>query len=254
MKRKLAENYKRIEHRVAAACERAGRDPAGVTIIAVTKSVSVDVIRALLEIGVTTLGESRVQELTRRAAMIDEWISRRGIDAAAPRVPRPVWHMVGHLQRNKIKTLLPWVDVIHSLDSLRLAEAIDAHEAKRDCVTPMFLQVNAANEPQKYGVAVAAVTHLAEQITTLNHIELLGLMAVAPLDAPPDRIRYVFDRVRELFEEIVVERICGKQFRHLSLGMSQDFEYAIEAGATHIRVGTALFEGIDVAPPVACAE
>lgn len=222
--------------------------------MAVTKSVGIDVIRALIDMGVTELGESRMLELTRRAAMTDEWLTRRALDPTTPRPVRPQWHMVGHVQRNKVKPLLPWVNMIHSLDSLRLAETIDAHAAKLDRVIPVLLQVNAANEAQKFGVAVAAATHLSEQLVTLPHIELRGLMAMAPLGAAPDRIRATFERARELFDEIVGERFGGPRFDWLSMGMSDDFEYGIEAGATHIRIGRALFHGLDVAPEPALAD
>jgi len=152
--------------------------------------------------------------------------------------------MVGHLQRNKVKAVLPWIDMIHSVDSLRLAEEIDAQSAKLGRVMPILLEVNAADDADKYGVAVAAITHLAEQVNSLEHIELRGLMAMAPLTDDGLRIRQVFGRVRELFDEIVAGRICGPEFKELSLGMTNDFEYGIEAGATYVRIGTALLDGI----------
>lgn len=246
MRRKIMDNLKRIEERVAEACRRVGRDPAGVTLIAVTKSVTVDVIRGLVEAGLADLGESRVQELGQRAAMLNEWLSRRARDASGA-IPTSVrWHLVGHLQRNKVKPVLPWVSLIHSVDSLRLAEEIDVQSRALGRRTPILLQVNAADETQKFGVAVAATTHLAEQIHSLPNVELRGLMAMAPLTDDTQRIRHVFARVRELFDEVVSERLCGPNFTELSLGMTQDFEWGIEAGATYIRIGTALFEGVDL--------
>jgi hypothetical protein len=245
MKRKLAENMKRVVKRIQDACHRAGRDPDSVTLVAVTKHASLDVIRAMVETGFSNLGESRVQELTKRAAAVNEWLGRRSRDGGA--LPRPSWHMVGHLQRNKVKAVLPWVTLIHSLDSLRLAEEVDAQSAKLGRITPALLEVNASGERGKYGVAVAATTHLAEQIDSLEHIELRGLMAMAPLTDDESTARYVFGRVRELFEEIIGDRICGPKFTELSLGMSNDFEHGIEAGATYVRIGTALLEGIELA-------
>ncbi len=244
MKRKLSENLKRIEQRIRDACHRAKRDPARVTLVAVTKYTSLNVIRTMVNLGFTELGENRVQELTKRAAAINEWLSRSTRDPGAGALSRPHWHMIGHLQRNKVKTVLPWIDMIHSVDSLRLAEEIDARSARLERVIPVLLEVNATDEPNKYGIAVAATTHLAEQISSLEHIELRGLMAMAPLTDDESHIRYVFGRVRELFDEIVSERICGPEFRDLSLGMSSDFEYGIEAGATYVRIGSALLEGI----------
>lgn len=247
MRRKLAENWKRVEGRIQEACSRAGRDPSTVTLVAVTKYASLDVIRTLVDLGVSNLGESRVQELTKRAAAINEWLSRRARDPRAGARPRPTWHMVGHLQRNKVKALLPWVDLIHSVDSLRLAEEIDAQAGRMGRVMPIMMEVNASGEGSKYGVAVAATTHLAEQIATLPHLELRGLMAMAPLTDDATVIRGVFGRVRELFEEIVGERLCGLEFRDLSLGMSNDFEYGIESGATYVRIGSELLKGLEVA-------
>ncbi len=251
MKRKLSENWKRVEQRIADACHRANRSPQSVKLVAITKYASLDVIHTMVDLGFTDLGESRVQELTKRAAAVNEWLGRRARDIAAGAKPRPRWHMVGHLQRNKVKAVIPWIDLIHSVDSLRLAEEIDAQSKKLGRVTAVLLQVNAGDEQQKSGVAVAAATHLAEQVASLQHIELRGLMAMAPLTDDESQIRYVFGRTRELFEEIVGERICGPEFKELSLGMSQDFECGIEAGATYVRIGTALFEGIELAAPYA---
>ena len=245
LKRRLTENLKRVEERIQRACTRAQRDRSEVTMVAVTKSVGLDVIRTLVDMGVQHLAENRVQELVRREGMVSEWLGRRRLDTTSRTGKGPTWHMIGHLQRNKVKMVLPHVDLIHSVDSLRLAEEIDTQSRKLDRVTPILLQVNAGNEAQKHGLAVAATTHLAEQISTLQHIEVRGLMAMAPFTEDVTVIRHVFARVRELFEEIVQERFCGASFKELSLGMTQDFEYGIEAGATHVRIGTALFEGVE---------
>ncbi len=247
-RRKLIENVKRIEQRIADACTRSRREPSGVKLVAVTKNASLELIRALVEIGLTDLGENRVQELIKRAAMIREWIGRRAWDSTAASLTAPRWHMIGHLQRNKVRAVLPWVDMIHSVDSLRLAEELDAESGKLARRTPILLEVNAADEPSKTGVAVAATTHLAEQVSSLKHLELRGLMAMAPLTQDVSVIRHTFQRVRELFDEVVGERLCGPAFTELSLGMSNDFEYGIEFGATYVRIGSALFEGIELAP------
>lgn len=246
MKRKIVENMKRVEQRVVDACHRAKRNPASITLITVTKSVSLDIIRTLVDLGVRHLGENQVQELTKRAGMVNEWLGRRARDLSAGAKPRPYWHMVGHLQRNKVRMVLPWVDLLHSVDSLRLAEEIDLQSNRLERKTPVLLQVNAGEEGQKFGVAVAAAVHLAEQIASLGHVELRGLMAMAPLTDDSDVIRHAFERTHELFDEIIDERICGPQFRELSMGMSHDFEHAIEFGATYIRVGSAIFDGIDL--------
>jgi hypothetical protein len=245
MKRKLIENWRRIEDRMAEACARAHRPSTSVTLVAVTKSVSIDVIRTLVEAGLVHLGESRVQELAQRAAMLKEWLARRARDPQVPDPAPPAWHLVGHLQRNKVKQVLPWVDLIHSVDSLRLAEEIDTHSKALGRKTPVLLEINAGGENNKFGVVFPAATHLAEQIQSLPNLELRGLMAMAPLTQDETRLRRLFDRVRELFEEMKSQRIGGAGFRELSMGMSNDFEYAIESGATYVRIGTALFESLE---------
>jgi len=254
MKRKLLDNWKRVQHRIEEACARARRNRSEVTLVAVTKYASLDIIRVLVDLGVEHLAENRVQELIKRAGMVNEWLGRRARDLAAGARPRPHWHMIGHLQRNKVKVLLPWIDIIHSLDSLRLAEEIDAQSAKLNRVTPVLLQVNASGEATKSGVAVAATTHLAEQLSSLRHIQLRGLMAIAPLTDDAAVIRHTFERTRELFEEIVGERLGGPAFNQLSLGMSNDFEIGIEYGATYVRIGSALYEGVELAPQTAQAD
>lgn len=243
MKRVLQENLERVHERIRSACERQRRDPADVLLVAVTKYVTVDVIRLLIELGVHDLGESQVQELTRRAAMIAEGSKRRALVADKPS-PTPRWHMIGHLQRNKVAKLLPHVTMIHSVDSLRLAEEIDHRAVSLGSTAHILLQVNASQEPQKFGVPVPAVTHLAEQLATLSNTRVRGLMTMAPLADDESVVRAAFQRTRELFEEIRGEELCGPDFDTLSMGMSHDFELAVEHGATVVRIGSALFEGI----------
>ncbi len=243
MRTQLAENLQRVEARIRAACERAGRPRSEVTLVAVTKYAEPELIQDLIELGVRDLGESRVQEFTRRAALIHEWLARRPKDE--PPVSPPRWHMIGHLQRNKVKSLLPWVDVIHSVDTLRLAEEINTNGAKLGRVVDVMIEVHASEEATKQGIAVPAVTHFAAEIAGLSHLRVCGLMTMAPLTDDADQIRQVFERVRELFDEVAGERLCGPAFRCLSMGMSHDFEHAIGAGATHVRIGSALFEGIE---------
>ncbi|MCO6436464.1 MAG: YggS family pyridoxal phosphate-dependent enzyme [Phycisphaerae bacterium] len=249
MLHRLRDNLARVRERINAACLRVGRDPAEIRLIAVTKYVSIEAIHGMLELGVRDIGESRAQELVRRAQAIHEAFGgNTGKDE--PRQPR--WHMIGSLQRNKVKSLLPFVDLIHSVDSLRLAEEIDAHATKLGRPIPILLQINASGESSKHGVAVGAASHLAEQLTTLKHLELRGLMTMAPLTDNQSAVRRTFERTRELFEEIVAERMGGPAFRELSMGMSSDFEAAILEGSTCVRIGSALFEGLEneaVHPP-----
>ena len=243
MHQKLADNLKRVQQRIAAACIRGRRPPESVRLIAVTKTASLDLIRMLIDMGVREFGENRPAELIRRAALLREAESDLEIENA-----EISWHMIGHVQRNKVKMLLPWVSMIQSVDSLRLAEELDQHSQKIARVTPILLEVNAGGETSKQGVAVAATTHLAEQIATLRNLELRGLMCMAPLTRDESVIKQAFERTRELFEEIVTLRTCGSTFRELSMGMSNDFELAIAAGATMVRIGSLLFDGIELAP------
>ncbi|MFQ5491915.1 MAG: YggS family pyridoxal phosphate-dependent enzyme, partial [Phycisphaerae bacterium] len=146
------------------------------------------------------------------------------------------------LQRNKVKQALPWVEMVHSLDSLRLAEEISLQAQKIGKTVEVLLQVNAAEETQKSGVAVGAVPHLAEQVVSLPGIRLCGLMAMAPLTSDAGRVAWTFERTREIFDDMAKERFLGSEFCHLSMGMSGDFEVAIEQGATLVRIGSAVFD------------
>jgi PLP dependent protein len=239
----LAERLDEVRDRIAAACAKAKREPAEVTLVAVTKTAAPEQIREIIGLGVGDLGESRVQVLTQRAAQINEFFARRQTqgDAGVPQKLR--WHMIGHLQRNKVKPVLPLISLIHSVDSLRLAEELEAQAAKINRKLPVLMQVNASEESSKSGVAVGASVHLAEQIDTMPHLQLIGLMTMAPLDAAEKETRHVFTRTREIFDEMKWHKIGGAGFKHMSMGMSNDFELAIEEGSTMVRVGTALFGG-----------
>lgn len=240
----LAEKLSEVRDRIAAACAKANREPSEVTLIAVTKTAAPEQIREILQLGVGDLGESRVQALAQRAPQINEFYQRqqsRGPDAGLP--PRLRWHMIGHLQRNKVKQVLPLVELVHSIDSLRLAEELDTQATKAGRKLPVLLQVNASEEPQKYGVAVGASVHLAEQIDTMPGLQLTGLMTMAPLTADADLARRCFARTREIFEEMKWHKMGGSHLRHLSMGMSNDFEQAILEGATLVRIGSSLFGG-----------
>ncbi|MCP4594550.1 MAG: YggS family pyridoxal phosphate-dependent enzyme [bacterium] len=244
MKRKLAENFKRVQGRIEDACARVNRAPSDITLVTVTKSVGIDLIKHLVDEQVPHFGESRVQELTKRAAMVHEHLSRRPRDTSGGTMQRPTWHLIGHLQRNKVKTALPWADLIHSLDSLRLAEEISNQAGKLGRTVEVLMEINAGLEAQKHGVPVGAANHLAEQIESLPHLHLTGVMTMAPFDANVDLIHGCFSRVREVFEEMRADVIQRPDFCKLSMGMSNDFETAIECGATMVRIGTALFDGI----------
>jgi len=249
VKAKIADNQKRIQDNIAQACAKSRRDPSEVRLIAMTKMVDMDAIRALLELKHADIGESRAQELVQRNAMIRETMTRRlelpGLGTPEKQV-KPRWHMVGHLQRNKVKPLLPIVEYIHSVDSLRLAEEINTMSARLGLAdkVKVFLQVNTSQEKQKYGLAVGAVSALAEQMATLPNLQVVGLMTMAPLTEDMQECRFCFGRLREIYEELRSMRVLGESFRELSMGLSQDYSVAVEEGATMLRIGTALFEGI----------
>ncbi len=235
--KRIEKNLERIRENIAAACRRVGRDPAKISLIAVTKAVDLATIRNCLDVGLTDLGESRAQQLAQRAADLADALQRARKD-----YPPVRWHMIGHLQRNKVKTVLGVTNWIHSVDSLRLAEEIDHKAEKAGTIANVFLQVNTGEESQKEGCAVGAATHLGEMIASLKHVKLVGLMAMAPLTDDEARVRHAFTRLRELFEEMRHNKIGGDGLKHLSMGMSHDYELAVEEGATILRIGSALFE------------
>lgn len=239
----LAEKLKDVQERIANAAEKAKRDTSQITLIAVTKTAAPEQIREVIQLGVGDLGESRVQVLTQRAGQITEFYQRRAAHGDESVAPKLRWHMIGHLQRNKIKSVLPVVSLIHSVDSLRLAEELEVQAARLERRMPLLMQVNASEEPQKFGVAVGAAVHLAEQIDSMPHLQILGLMTMAPLNASENATRHCFARTHEVFEEMKWHKIGGPALRHLSMGMSNDFEPAIAEGATMVRIGTLLFGG-----------
>ena len=249
LKRKIAANLSRVRENISAACQRASRDPAEVTLVAVTKSVGVDVIRVLVELGQIDLGENRVQELVTRSAMLEELQQRAEHKSQVskeklPSPPIPRWHMIGHLQRNKVGSALRCSRIIHSVDSLRLAEEINDKASKQGVSVDLLMEVNCSGESSKYGVIPAAVNHLAEQFATLKHLRLMGLMTMSPWTQDPETSRPVFIRLRELLEDMHREQCVSKECVALSMGTSQDYTVAIEEGATIVRVGQKLFEGI----------
>ncbi|MEX0886558.1 MAG: YggS family pyridoxal phosphate-dependent enzyme [Phycisphaeraceae bacterium] len=243
----LRDAYARVHERIADAASRAGRRPRDVVLVAVTKTATPDQIRALVEMGQVDLAENRVQQLTQRVAQLDEYLSRRralggAVERETAAVPDRVrWHMIGHLQRNKVKQVVPVVELIHGVDSLRLAEELHNYAAKTDRVVDILVQVNASGEVGKHGISPPAVGHLIEQIDTMVHVRARGLMTMAPYTGRAEDSRGCFARTAEIFEEVCTEGLGGSDFNILSMGMSDDFEVAIEEGANVVRVGRALF-------------
>jgi pyridoxal phosphate enzyme (YggS family) len=225
----LAVRLAAVEARLQAACRRAGRNRTDVTFVCVTKTVTPATAAALADLGALDLGENRPQELWRKAA-------------ALPKTIR--WHLIGHLQRNKIERTLPLVQLIHSVDSLRLLEALDAEAVRQQRQIGVLLEINASQELSKHGWAVDDLPGVIGQLARFQQIRVQGLMTMAALEADPEQCRPTFATVRALRD-----RLCGQMppphsLHELSMGMSNDFEIAIEEGATLVRIGTALFEGL----------
>ncbi|NIR46096.1 MAG: YggS family pyridoxal phosphate-dependent enzyme [Gemmatimonadetes bacterium] len=216
-----------VRRRISEACERVGRsDPEAVTLVAVTKGHPLPALEAARDAGLEVIGESRVQEAEEKFEMAGDL----GLD----------WHMVGHLQRNKVKTALPMFELIHSVDSRRLAREIEKESGKRGRETSVLVQVNASGEASKYGFAVESASDEVHEICALENVRVLGLMTMAPYTDEEAVLRKTFRRTRELFDRCA-DGIARFEARHLSMGMTNDFEIAVEEGATMVRLGTALF-------------
>ena len=214
----IEHNVQELQRRIAGACERAGRTPDEVTLVAVTKAIEVPAIEAAFAAGIWNFGENRVQEAKPK---IEQLVNLRA---------DLTWHMVGHLQTNKAKTAVDIFDIIHSVDSLRLAEALSRRSQKR---LPVLIEVNVSAEATKSGFRLPEVDEAIRQIGRLPNIEIKGLMTIAPWVSDAEEVRPVFRRLRQLRDALGL--------RHLSMGMTDDFEVAIEEGATLVRIGRAIF-------------
>lgn len=244
----LRERYTEVKQRAGEAAIRSGRTPGSVYLIAVTKFAEPEDIRELVELGHRDFGENKVQQLAQRASVINEWFERMKLH---PRVAgehssfdpsTPVrWHMIGHLQRNKVRKIGDLVRLVHSVDSLRLAEEIQQIANKLDRTIDVLLQVNVSNEESKFGVPIAAAGAIAEQIDTMINVRVRGLMTMAPIGESPEDSRPHFARCRDLYDDLVREGVGEGHFDLLSMGMSGDYEVAIEEGANLVRVGSAIF-------------
>lgn len=211
-------NVREIQQRIARAAEKAGVSPSGVTLIAVTKTVGTNGIQEAFAAGIRHFGESRVQE------------ARDKLEQLSSLQPRPAWHMVGHLQTNKARPAVEIFDFIHSVDSVRVAQAISDHAIQDIAV---LIQVNIAGEESKSGFSPDEIAQAITEISRLPHLNIIGLMTIAPYTRRPEDIRPVFRRLKELRDALGLE--------HLSMGMTDDFEVAIEEGATMVRIGRAIF-------------
>ena len=222
----IRENLDSIETRIRMACERSGRDRSSVHLIAVTKTKPLEMLREAYDAGQRDFGENKVQEICRKK----------------PELPDDLrWHMIGHLQRNKVRQLIGQTVLIHSVDSYRLAETISAEAVKARIVMPVLIEVNAAKEDSKYGVMPENTEELVRAVSGLPGIHVEGLMTIAPYTDDPETNRPYFVLLRQLAVDIDNKCIDNVSMGKLSMGMTGDFEVAIEEGATHIRVGTGIF-------------
>ena len=235
----IADKLKKIQDDIAKACARSGRSEKSIKVVVVTKTAALEAIQEVIRHGFVDLGENRVQHLKQVANDIQTFLTENQDDPSIP--DKVCWHMIGHLQRNKVKQTLQICRMVQSVDTLRLAEELNTQSHKLGIHTDILLQINCSGEPQKYGAPVGAAVHLAEQFTTMGNLRLVGLMTMAPLTMDKNRVRASFARARDIFEEIRGESFAGAKFKHLSMGMSQDFQIAIEEGATMLRIGSAIF-------------
>ncbi|MBR4513827.1 MAG: YggS family pyridoxal phosphate-dependent enzyme [Lachnospiraceae bacterium] len=222
----ICDNYDNVLERVKAAAVKSGRNPEDVTLVAVSKTKPLSDIEELIKHGVNEFGENKVQEL----------------DDKYENVSTPVnWHLIGHLQTNKVKYIVDKVKLIHSVDSLKLAKIIEKEAEKKDCICSILLEVNVAQEESKFGLACEEVLPLVEEISKLPHVRVKGLMTIAPFVENPEDNRVHFHKLHELLLDIKSKNIDNVDMNDLSMGMTNDYEVAVEEGATIVRVGTAIF-------------
>ncbi len=222
----VAENYKYVLKKVEEACVRSGRDPKDVTLIAVSKTKPVEMIEEAMEAGARVFGENKVQELCDKYEQLPKDLH---------------WHLIGHLQRNKVKYIVDKAELIHSVDSLKLAEEISKEAVKKNVEVNILIEVNVAEEESKFGVSVEEAPALVEEIAKLSGIHIQGLMTIAPYTENPEENRPVFRTLKKLAVDIKKKNIDNVCMDVLSMGMTGDYQVAVEEGATLVRVGTGIF-------------
>ena len=222
----IVENIKEVQKKIREACEKSGRDESDITLIAVSKTKPDTAIEEALPSGVLDYGENKVQELCEKYEILPKEIR---------------WHMIGHLQRNKVKYLVGKVNLIHSVDSLRLAEQIEKEFAKADEIANVLIEVNMANEESKFGITAQETEELVRKIAKFPHIRIKGLMTIAPYTENPETNRMYFRNMKKISVDIKGKNIDNVSMGVLSMGMTGDYQVAIEEGATMVRVGTGIF-------------
>ena len=222
----IVENIKQVEENIKQACEKVGRNPEEVTLIAVSKTKPYTAIEEALPSGILDYGENKVQELCSKMEQLPSDIR---------------WHMIGHLQTNKVKYIVDKVKLIHSVDSFKLGEVIEKEAAKQNRIIDILLEVNVAQESSKFGLKTEEVIPLMEKFSQLPHIRVKGLMTIAPFVENPEENRAIFADLHKLYVDIKQKNIDNGTVSILSMGMTNDYEVAIEEGATMVRIGTGIF-------------
>ena len=222
----LKENLADVEAKIVKACENSGRQRDDVTLIVVSKTKPVETLKEAYDLGVRVFGENKVQELTDKYEALPKDIQ---------------WHMIGHLQRNKVKYIIDKVALIHSVDSIRLAETIEKEAAKHNITANILIEVNVAKEESKFGLMPEELDELIDKIKDFNHIQVKGLMTIAPFVENPETNREIFRSLRKLSVDISNKNVDNVNVSILSMGMTNDYTVAVEEGATMVRVGTGIF-------------
>lgn len=222
----VKENLAIVEQNIQAACKRSGRKADEVTLIAVSKTKPVEMIQDAIEAGAQEFGENKAQEMKEKCEILPKDLK---------------WHFIGHLQTNKVKYVVGRACLIHSVDSLHLAEAIEKEGAKKDIISDILVEVNVAQEASKFGLKLEETEQLIRDIAVLPHVHICGLMTIAPYVANPEENRMVFRQLKKLLVDISEKNIDNVDMNVLSMGMTNDYEIAVEEGATHVRVGTGIF-------------
>jgi len=222
----IALNIKHIQSTIKSHCEKVGRNYDDITLISVSKTQSIETIKEAVQLGMINLGENKVQEIMDKYDHFNSDIK---------------WHMIGHLQTNKVKYIIDKVALIHSVDSLKLANQINKEASKHNMIMPILIQLNIAKEDSKFGIDESEVYNMIQTIAKLSHIKIEGLMTVAPYVVDSEENRPIFRKMKDISVDIAAQNIDNVSMRILSMGMSGDFDVAIEEGATMIRVGTGIF-------------
>ena len=222
----IKDQLREVEEKISAACQRAGRNREDVTLIAVSKTKPVETLKEAYDLGIRVFGENKVQELTQKYEVLPKDIH---------------WHMIGHLQTNKVKYIIDKEDLIHSVDSLNLAQTVEKEAAKHGLVKDILIEVNVAEEESKFGLRMEEVIPFLEQISGFSHVRVRGLMTIAPFVENAEENRSIFADLHKLSVDIEKKNIDNVNVSILSMGMTNDYEVAIEEGATMVRVGTGIF-------------